>query len=96
LIDHASGERVSEFWTGIFGYEDCDSEIFGYLNSEAKLDAILADGSLLYTLLHGPLLSKSTDLADHLILKLTGSKVVMENAEEVAGYEAEAIKTARS
>jgi CobQ-like glutamine amidotransferase family enzyme len=95
LLDHASGERVSEFWTGSVGYEDCDSEIFGYLNSEAKLDAIHSDGSLLYTLLHGPLLSKSTDLADHLILKLTGSKVLMQNAEEIAGYEAEAIKTAR-
>jgi len=40
-------------------------------------------------------LSKSTDLADHLILKLTGSKVRMENANEVKGYESEAIKTAR-
>jgi len=95
LLEHASGERLSEFWVGRVSYEDCDAEIFGYLNSDAKLAAIHADGSLLYTLLHGPLLAKSTDLADHLIVKLTGSKALMKNAEEVSGYEAEAIKTAR-
>lgn len=95
LLEHVTGERVSEFWVGSAGYEDCDAEVYGYLNSEAMLNAIVLDGSVIYTLLHGPVLAKSSDLADHLVAKLTGKNVAMRNEEEILSYEVEAIKTGR-
>lgn len=95
LLQHTMGERVSEFWVGSVGYEDCDAEVYGYLNSEAILNAIVVDGSVIYTLLHGPVLAKSSDLADHLVAKLTGKNVAMRNEEEILSYEIEAIKTGR-
>ncbi len=96
LLEHTSGERVSEFWVGSVNYEDRVSNVFGYLNSEAIFDPIYVDGSLLYTLLHGPLLAKSEDLADHLMVKLLGKKIQSAPAEVVSSYVAEAIKTAKS
>ena len=95
LLEHVTGERVSEFWAGEVRYEDGGFSVFGYLNSEANLDAIWVDGSLFYTLLHGPVLAKSTQLADHLVAKLTGMKVAVRNEEEILSYELEAIKTGR-
>jgi CobQ-like glutamine amidotransferase family enzyme len=95
LLQHTSRTRVSEFWTGSVGYEGFDSEVFGYLNSEANLDPVWVDGSLMYTLLHGPVMAKSPELADYLVTKLTGRKAGLENGDEISSYEVEAIKTAR-
>ncbi len=94
LLDHSQGERSSEFWAGQVSYEDGEFEVVGYLNSQASLDPIWVDGSLFYTLLHGPVLAKSSAFADYLILKLTGKRVVSQKIVEISGYENEAIKTA--
>ena len=94
LLEHTTGERVSEFWGGSIGYEGLETEVFGYLNSDANLDPMWIDGSLIYTLLHGPVMAKSPALADYLVTKLTGREADLENGDEISSYEAEAIKTA--
>jgi len=94
LLEHTSGGRVSEFWGGSIGYEGIETEVFGYLNSDANLDPMWIDGSLIYTLLHGPVMAKSPALADYLVKKLTGREAGLGNGGEISSYEAEAIKTA--
>jgi CobQ-like glutamine amidotransferase family enzyme len=94
LLEHTTGERVSEFWGGSIGYEGIETEVVGYLNSDANLDPMWIDGSLIYTLLHGPVMAKSPALADYLVTKLTGREADLENGDEISSYEAEAIKTA--
>ncbi len=95
LLEHSKTERVSEFWSGFIRYEGSEFEVFGYLNSEASLDAVWVDGSLLYTLLHGPVLAKSSGLADYLISRLTGKDTKSAKTDEILNYELAAIRTAR-
>jgi hypothetical protein len=96
LVEHSVGERVSEFWTGSITYEDRDLEVTGYLNSQAELSPIWAEGSLLYTLLHGPVLAKSENLADHILSKLVGKDLEFVNADLISSYVREAVNASSS
>ena len=95
LLEHTQGERVSEFWSGSITFYGVEHDVNGYLNSQALLEPIYLDGSLIYTLLHGPLLTKSESLADALISKITSHDVSFNKSHVVSGYVAEAIKTAK-
>lgn len=53
-------------------------EVLGYLNSDSGLPMFLAEGRLLGTLLHGPVLAKNPRLADLILAEITGLEV---NAE---------------
>jgi CobQ-like glutamine amidotransferase family enzyme len=95
LLEHSVGERESIFWQGSITYEGESFDVNGYLNSRAKLAPVHVDASLIYALLHGPLLAKSEGLADHLVAKLTGRNVQFSGSEQLAGFVEEAIKTAQ-
>ena len=66
---HEKQERISEFVVA-----DLDGEsILGYRNTDAAIESISRDGSVISTMLHGPLLAKNPKLADDL-LKSVGVK----------------------
>jgi CobQ-like glutamine amidotransferase family enzyme len=95
LLEHSVGERESNFWQGSISYEGENFDVNGYLNSRAQLAPVHVDASLIYVLLHGPLLAKSEKLADHLVAKLTGRQVQFERREQLAGFVEESVKTAQ-
>ena len=64
-------ERISKFVVEEF---EGDS-IFGYLNSELKLPAIVRHENLIGSMLHGPLLAKNTWLADQIIEAVRGDSL---------------------
>lgn len=61
-------ERVSKFVVEEFEGES----IFGYLNSDLNLPAIVRHGNIIGSMLHGPLLAKNTWLADQIIESAKG------------------------
>jgi CobQ-like glutamine amidotransferase family enzyme len=64
-------QRVSKFVVDEFEGE----QVFGYLNSELQLPAMIRHGNILGSMLHGPLLAKNTGLADQIIESVMASAI---------------------
>jgi CobQ-like glutamine amidotransferase family enzyme len=58
-------------------------EVLGYRNTDAQLPELARDGSLLLTLLHGPLLAKNPQLADEFIEQLGVVVKANDRTEEI-------------
>ena len=74
----------SEFAVGnakVFGQE---IEVFGYLNSDSGLPLLLAEGRLIGTLLHGPILAKNPQLSDLMLAQIAGLQPRAESESSAA------------
>ena len=96
-------ERVSRFQEATvdapsFGSISTNSSMdaFGYINTQSDLPAILTNGSIVYTLLHGPVLAKSPDLLTEILKYLGVESEEGERFERLRGIRQLAIDTARS
>lgn len=64
--------------------------VLGYRNTDADLPEITRDGSVLLTLLHGPLLAKNPRLADQILIQLGLTVKGNDRTEEVDAIVAKA------
>lgn len=71
--------RRSDFYVSEFE----GREVLGYRNTDAQLPELARDGSLLLTLLHGPLLAKNPQLADEFIEQLGVVVKANDRTEEI-------------
>lgn len=72
-------ERISKFEV----VDTEGGEVIGYLNSDLVLEPFMRDGNFIGTLLHGPMLAKTTWLADEIIERILSQKPeIVRNADE--------------
>ena len=72
-------ERISKFEV----VDTEGGEVIGYLNSDLVLEPFMRDVNFIGTLLHGPMLAKTTWLADEIIEKILSEKPeIVRNADE--------------
>ena len=98
LSDHKVGERISEFRSADLVLPDGSRsvQVVGYVNSSANLPDCHWDESVLFTRMHGPVLAKSTGLADYFIANLTGFEPTSNlMTQKIDAFVAEAIAVAR-
>ena len=95
---HSASNRISEFRTSnlVLPGGSQALQVVGYVNSAANLPDCQWDGLVLLTRMHGPVLAKSTELADFFISRLTGSSPkASESASKIDLYVEEALAVAR-
>lgn len=96
-------ERVSHFQEAhanapAFGSRSTGGSVsaFGYINTQSDLPAILTDGSIVYTMLHGPVLAKSQQLLNAILKYLGIESEEGERFERLSAIRKLAIDTAKS
>ena len=76
-------ERISKFEV----VETERGDVIGYLNSDLVLDPFMHEGNFIGTLLHGPVLAKTTWLADEMIEKILIQKPEIVRSANEAKFE---------
>ncbi len=94
LVPHSKSNRRSEFTVSTFDFAGKTHEVIGYLNSADSLPVVTSNGKLIYTLLHGPVLLKSTTLSDAICTAICDGELGALD-QNVAGYVAEATAVAK-
>ena len=94
LVPHTKlQQRVSRFQEvnlvapTLAGQESSETttvNLFGYLNSHANLPAAQVEGSSIFTLLHGPVLTKSIELQKHLLKYLGAESQTSNHSSRIA------------
>ena len=83
--DFERGSRLSDY--ADIPASDELPEIFGYINSDTNLPAVSVLGeSFVCTTVHGPVLARSPQLADHLLSQLGIKVIETADAVEADGY----------
>jgi CobQ-like glutamine amidotransferase family enzyme len=82
-------QRVSKFEI----YEDLNSEVLGYLNTDKNLPMIHREHNWIASMLHGPLLAKNPELLNEVLGKIAShARVELPQLKEKAGQLADLIK----
>ena len=97
LVPHDKGRRKSEFVIEKIDIPGLEIEVdaVGYVNSDSNLEDLLWSQNVLYTRLHGPILAKSPELADHFCGLLTSGKYIPKTPAGLDHIVAEAQAIAR-